>query len=114
MDETIQHYDHILQKLTQTAKHKAKKLLEYNCLKRVSDLEWKCDPIPGYNTRTYTIKRLFVWDKYKCNCQGFNTYGKCVHTETVAALEEGEKNHGQKMFDFGGGGEEATRRDDYR
>lgn len=65
----VQYYDHYLKTLKHTQKHKAKKFLKHNCIKYIGHSTFVCNPIEGYNTRSYTLKR--VNNKWTCNCQFF-------------------------------------------
>ena len=65
----IQYYDHYTKTLKHTQRHKAKKFLKHDCIKYIGNSVFVCDPIQGYNTRTYTLKR--VNGEWTCNCQFF-------------------------------------------
>ena len=94
---TVQYFDIVTQKLVEPQETKIRKLLELNLLHKESDLVWKCDPIPGYNVRTYTIKRAYPGGPLKCNCQGFNKRGVCSHYIALQRfIREERSNVGQK------------------
>lgn len=44
---------------------------------------YECLPIPGYNTRTYKLKRRDDHRGYVCNCQGYHKRGNCAHEKAL-------------------------------
>lgn len=48
---------------------KARRFLLDGCIERISDGEWECRPLVGYNKTSYYIKS--VSGGFSCNCQGF-------------------------------------------
>jgi hypothetical protein len=69
MAEDVQHYDHYEEKLKHSQEHKAKKFIEHNCIKYNRDGQcFVCEPIPGYNTRTYVMRKKLD-GRFRCNCQ---------------------------------------------
>jgi hypothetical protein len=95
----IQSYDHENQRLAHSQSYKVRRILENHCLEQVNENLWVCKPIEGYNSRTYKLSRVFVWEKFSCNCQGFNKKGICSH---VVALQKYIKLNvkGQYVFSF--------------
>jgi hypothetical protein len=69
---------------------KAKKFLENNCIKRISQQKWHCLPLEGYNSTTYLISFIDSWD---CNCQGFSNNQNCSHILAVKQYEYMEKQN---------------------
>lgn len=71
---------------------KAKKLVDMNLVKPVSDNKWDILPIKGYNSTTYRVTKAQFADSYECNCQGYSKYGdRCSHTVAVKFYEEIEE-----------------------
>ena len=81
---SIQYYDHITQELLQPHSKKIRELLTQKLIYKESEGVWKVLPIKGYNKRTYTLTK--AGSNWSCNCQGFNTYGKCSHVEALFLL----------------------------
>lgn len=48
---------------------KAKHFLENNCIVEISENEWRCKPIPKYNSTTYKI--FMKYGVFECSCQGY-------------------------------------------
>ena len=87
--QNVQFWSHHTQQFQHSQIHKAKKFLEHNCLEYVGESLFLCHNIPGYNTRTYTIKRRKSSGEFVCNCQkALREDGKCSH---VLALYYGFK-----------------------
>ena len=74
----IQYYDHTEQKLTHGQENKVKKLISMKLIEYHRESKsFLCNPIPGYNTRTYQIKKR-VTGRFECNCQFMTTQRKKV------------------------------------
>lgn len=77
--ENVQYWSHHTQSFAQSQIHKAKKFVEHGCYEYVKDGFFRCGPIEGYNTRTYTIRKESNGE-FECNCQkGKEGAGKCAH-----------------------------------
>jgi len=90
--QSVQYYSHHAQELKQTQQNKINKFLEFDCIAYDNiDKVFVCKPIPGYNSRTYTLTNKTIDRSFICNCQGFLTSlrktgkGSCSH---VGALHE--------------------------
>lgn len=67
--EEIQYYDHYKMELKHSQYKKAQKLIELGCIKYNRDGQcFVCEPIPGYNKRTYQLKKR-IDGTFTCNCQ---------------------------------------------
>jgi len=75
--DNVQYWDHHTQEFAKSQIHKAKKFLELGCYDWLGDDLFKCGPIKGYNTRTYTIKKN--GEEFECNCQKGRDGGQCAH-----------------------------------
>lgn len=49
--------------------NKAKTFLDNSCIMQIDNSNWKCNPLEGYNTKTYEIRS--TKEGLSCNCQGF-------------------------------------------
>ena len=83
----LQWYDHRNQNLLHSQRHKVLKLLDYKCVERNGD-GFLVKPIPGYNTRTYTITPIRtgagLMVDIACNCQYFTMkHEPCSHIGAV-------------------------------
>jgi len=85
----VQYYCHHIKELKYSQQHKVKKFLENDCIK-YSDGVFFCEPLEGYNTRTYTIVKNDSFPcGFECNCQGFQQkvrrgeYATCSHVGAV-------------------------------
>ncbi|MDD3492755.1 MAG: hypothetical protein PHZ19_04595 [Candidatus Thermoplasmatota archaeon] len=94
-DDDVQYYDHILEQLKHSQKHKVRKFLEHDCIHPADNGSYQVRPIPGYK-RTYTVR---MGGSPICNCQFSvmerrkgNT-GICSHIAAVASWLRGE-THG--------------------
>ena len=68
----VQYYCHETKLLEQSQRHKAKLFVEHKCIEYDSENKcYYCKPLPGYNTRTYTLQYNKELGTYECNCQGF-------------------------------------------
>ncbi len=85
----IQKWDVILQKLQYPQSDKIKKIISNGCLKRMNDDLYICQPILGYNTTAYTLRRN-VLGKFSCNCQGHNRRGYCSHSNALLTILQAE------------------------
>lgn len=82
----VQFYSHHAKELKYSQQQKIKKFLEYDCIKYDSiKKEYLCLPIPGYNTRTYTLKWNKELKEFECNCQGFQTKMKKYLLDPITA-----------------------------
>lgn len=83
----IQFYDVQTKTLLKSYKHKVRKFLEHDCIEKINYSAYKCNPIPGYNTTTYSITNNGSWS---CNCQGFvkRKTGTCSHIEAIKMYEQ--------------------------
>lgn len=82
MQQAVQYYDHIKQTLEHPWRSKILKILEHGCLKKVNSDLWFCDPISGYNKRSYALHRNQT-GFFSCNCQGYKKRGTCSHSEAL-------------------------------
>jgi len=74
----VQYYDHYEQQLKQTQIHKARKFIKHNCIKYNKDGQsFICEPIEGYNTRTYQMKKC-PDGRFTCNCQFISSQNKRI------------------------------------
>ena len=81
--EKIMFYDHETKRISGRVRQKARRFVS-----RVfkGNGFWKVQPIPGYNTRTYTVeKHLWGWS---CNCQAGSQGKLCSHTLAVWMKEK--------------------------
>jgi hypothetical protein len=79
----IQFYDVHTKKLEKSYKHKVRKFLEFDCIKKVDYSQFDVRPIQGYNSTTYKVtNNACLW---ACNCQGYvkRKTGTCSHIEAV-------------------------------
>ena len=73
LKDYIQYYDHYEETLKKSQEQKARKFVENNCIKYNEDGKcFVCEPLIGYNTRTYQMKKL-VDGRFRCNCQCITT-----------------------------------------
>ena len=64
----VQFYSHTAQELLCTQQSKIKKFIDGGCISWDPGVgAFLCSPIVGYNTRTYTMKK--VGSGFECNCQ---------------------------------------------
>ena len=98
MSETIQHYDHLTQKLTQPFNKKAQKLIELGNITKVTDGLYSCAPIPGYNTRTYAIRESM--GETRCNCQAGRKGRECSHIQAVRMWQSKNEPQAEKQLTF--------------
>ena len=78
--ETVQYWSHHTQQFARTQVSKAKKFIEHGCYEYTGDGIFLCNPIKGYNTRTYTIKKGKGEEEFDGNCQkGMQGSGVCSH-----------------------------------
>ncbi len=78
--DNIQYWCHHTQQFAKTQISKAKKFVENNCYEYNGDGFFLCNPIEGYNIRTYTIRKNKETDEFDCNCQkGMEGSGMCSH-----------------------------------
>lgn len=74
----VQYFSHHTGQFEKTQVSKAKKFVEHNCYEYNGDGFFLCNPIIGYNKRTYTIRK--GKEDFECNCQFFVTKGQmCSH-----------------------------------
>ncbi len=76
--QNVQYFCHHTQQFAQTQVHKAQKFVEHKCYEYVGENLFRCGPIEGYNTRTYTIKKNPDTGEFDCNCQAGRTQ-MCSH-----------------------------------
>ena len=74
----VQYWSHHTQEFAQSQVTKAKKFVEHECYEYVGENLFRCGPIEGYNTRTYTIKKGKDGE-FNCNCQKGRGGGQCAH-----------------------------------
>ena len=67
--DNIQYWSHHTQQFAKSQVSKAKKFVEHKCYEYVGENLFRCGPIEGYNTRTYTIKKNPETNEFDCNCQ---------------------------------------------
>lgn len=67
--DEVQYYDHYEKTLKHTQKYKARQFIKNDCIKYIGNNTFICEPIQGYNTRTYTL--LKENGRWTCNCQFF-------------------------------------------
>lgn len=91
--EEIQYYDHYEQALTQSQKKKVDTLVERGLIKYNKDGKcFVCEPIPGYNTRTYQMtKRLN--GRFDCNCQFMAVQRKKLENNEIGEDEMRHCSH---------------------
>lgn len=78
--DTVQYWCHHTQQFAKTQVEKAKKFVENNCYEYNGEGFFLCNPIKGYNTRTYTIRKNKETNEFDCNCQkGREGSGTCAH-----------------------------------
>lgn len=71
--DTVQTYDHYEERLKHSQEHKARKFVEYGLVKYNKDGScFVCEPIPGYNKRTYQMRKTLD-GRFRCNCQFITT-----------------------------------------
>ncbi len=86
---TLQKWDHKKQRLEKPPSYKIKRFVKLGCIVKQKEGEWICKPVPGYNTRTYTmVKDLSGW---RCNCQGYNKRGSCSHIDELMIVKPNDK-----------------------
>jgi len=72
-DNGVQYYDHYEEKLKHSQELKAKKFVSMGLIGYNKEGQcFVCEPIPGYNTRTYQIKKKLD-GRFRCNCQYITT-----------------------------------------
>lgn len=81
MDKTIQCYEASTKTFEQPVSYKVKKLLELKLISKQSDGLFRCLPIPGYNSTTYTIREIA--SSLFCNCQAGRKGRECAHIRAV-------------------------------
>ena len=69
--DNVQYYSHHTKELKNTQVHKAIKFVQNNCIKYAGNNSFVCEPLIGYNSRTYTIEN--IGNHFTCNCQGYVT-----------------------------------------
>jgi hypothetical protein len=81
----IQDYDHYEERLKHSQEHKARKFVERGLIKYNHDGKcFVCEPIEGYNTRTYQLRRTLD-GRFRCNCQFITTQEHKVGLGVLAA-----------------------------
>lgn len=87
--QTLPFYDHYKQELKGSQKSKARKLNQLGKIKRTGLKGfWKVFPIEGYNSREYTVSYDIHDQRFKCNCQYYQSKGKpCSHIYAVLMFE---------------------------
>lgn len=84
MIEEIQHYNPRRGILTKSQQYKIRKLVEHNCVERTGPDTWRCKPIPGYNSTTYTINRKY--GMYACTCQYWTMHNGLQECSHIGAM----------------------------
>ena len=84
MPGIIQKWDVNLQELSRNVRHKVNCFIKHNCIHKVNNNTFRCDPIPNYNSNTYTIL-IFKNNYFTCTCQHSNWDKKtpCSHIQAV-------------------------------
>lgn len=93
----VQYYDVTLEKLQYPQKDKIKKIISFGCLKKITEDLWVCNPILGYNSTAYTLKRNYL-GTFSCNCQGHNKRGYCSHSNALLILTGEFEKEKQGVF----------------
>jgi len=66
----VQYWSHTARQLEKSQINKAKKFIEFDCIKYAGNGVFVCEPLPGYNSTTYTIDKSPNYEKtFACNCQ---------------------------------------------
>lgn len=97
MANDIQYYNERLEKLIHPWKRKIEKLVRMGKIQKVSDDEYLCHPILGYNTRKYVMNRTTT-GSFRCNCQGFNKRGDCSHIQALYIVMDDKEREKQGVF----------------
>lgn len=88
MKTEVQFYDHRTGELLKSQREKVLKFIEHDCIQQIDEFTYECRPIPGYNTRTYTI-RVDRTLTYRCNCQHYVMHETpCSHIGAVWEFRE--------------------------
>lgn len=101
--QTVQYFDHVKGQLKHSQEHKAKKFIEHDCIVYDRTGIFYCGPIPGYNSRTYSIQKQ-ADGTFACNCQGFRKrelegeIGFCSHIAALIKWFEKRKQY-EKALD---------------
>ena len=78
--DNVQYWSHHTQQFAKSQVSKAKKFVEFKCYEYAGDGFFLCNPIKGYNTRTYTIRKNKLTGEFNCNCQkGMEGTNACSH-----------------------------------
>ena len=107
----LQYYNLYERCLAYPQSYKIRRLLELNRIQPGDELgEWVCLPVPGYNTRTYTMTPNHHFHcGWECNCQGFQSKvrkGKephCSHINALRIHQESAVAYGQMELSLPGG-----------
>lgn len=90
-DHQVQYYDYKTGALTHSQKTKAARFIRLGCLVWIDPNHWRCNPIPGYNTRAYDLTRQYSWENFKCNCQGWQEKHICSHLMALMEITRHQK-----------------------
>ena len=96
---SVQYYDAITQRLQYPQAAKIHKIIEKGCLVKIHSDLWVCNPIPGYNSTAYSLKRNSA-GKFSCNCQGHNKRGYCSHAHALDVILSDQEGEPQGAFPF--------------
>jgi len=81
------HYDAKTETLTGSQRDKAIKFFDLDLIEQISPLEFRINPIKGYNKTAYSVtckRNLIGVHSWKCNCQFHKTTEKtCSHILAV-------------------------------
>lgn len=93
MTNEVQYYDHYDMELKKSQYSKAKKFLDLGLIKYNGDGSFLCEPIPGYNTRTYQMKKHHLTGRFTCNCQHYVMQRKKVDKQQIGEDEITKCSH---------------------
>lgn len=79
----VQYYDEVKKTLVHPWRTKILKILEKNCLQKMSDNQWNCNPIAGYNSTIHKLERIPMQGDFKCSCQGYHKRSDCSHRQAL-------------------------------
>ena len=78
--ENVQYFSQHTQQFAKSQIHKAKKFIEHKCYEYAGEGFFICNNIPGYNTRTYHIRKNQNTHEFDCDCQkSRDNSGMCSH-----------------------------------
>jgi hypothetical protein len=84
--QRVQEYNEELGKLEKSHRNKVEKIIENHCLQELSQGQWICKPIVGYNSTTHRLDLIPIAGKYSCSCQGHRSHGRCSHVDALVIV----------------------------